>query len=232
MLKRLIVILVFLLSFPTFVSADVDEVLGISTFDEILGVSTSDEFLGVAVASDSCTEAYAPTLTHDSNYYVGRYDNTDFVGAMIDPEQNECVCKVKAYIRAETGDQTGIDYYCRIFTIDGNSDVDTIVGTSSALAGANINGNAGTYAEFTFSPCVNVSHGTTYAYTIFPDQDSDLTDNPDNDTSNYWAWGYDNGSNVDAISLGKGAWTWDDTIPYADDSTDATDDMLIKVWTE
>lgn len=190
-----------------------------------------------------CAESYAPSLTVNNGYgaEIGRYSGADFGGYLYSPTGNECVCKVDAYISVDTGDQTGINYHMRVFVYNaGTSAVDSIVGTSSAIAGASINGNVGTWTSanggyFEFSPCINLSSGTVYALTIFPDDDANLTDDPEVDGSNWWEWGADNSNNGDAIQLGRGAWTWDASIPYVKDEAwvpDATDDGLMKVFTE
>jgi len=184
--------------------------------------------------SSACTEFYdsetALSLTSDAGAFIGRWDVNDFDGYILKYASNRCVCEVYAYVRSENGDQTGKNYHMRIFTIDGNDDVDTIVGTSAAVSGSTINGASGTYiGPFIFSPCVNLTSGVSYPHTIFVDDDANLTDNPEFDGTNYWLWGYDNENNGDAIIEGRGSWTWDASIPYVDQFTiDPEDDGLIK----
>ena len=186
-----------------------------------------------------CAETYAPNLAADAELYIGRLEATDFYGALYKPATTQDVCQIDAYIRYITGTLTSDhDYYCRIFSIDGNDDVDAILGTSSKVdgdlmsAGTWVSANAG---YFVFDTPVTLTGGTTYAITFFISRgDSDLTDNPEHDGTNYPMIGFDNENNIgDGISMGRGSWTWDSSIPYADEfAIDPEDDVLIKVWTQ
>ena len=181
-----------------------------------------------------CVKSYDPVVTVDTSVSVGRYASQDFVGFLYTPSDNECVCRVYAYVETEEGDQTGINYHVRIFTVDGNVDVDAIIGTSAAVAGATINGNATAFTgAFTFSPCVHLTGSTLYAITVFPDDDANLTDDPQIDGTNYWTWGFDNERNLDAIQSGYNKWACDAAIPYEDqEATDDDDDMEVEIWTQ
>jgi len=187
-----------------------------------------------------CAEAYAPSLTADQGLEVGAGSGGDFAGYVYVPQQNECLCAIDLYIRVETGDQTGKKYYGRVFTIDGNSDVDTIVGTSSNyIDGTNINGNAPAWisalvdGKITFSPCLNLTSGEDYAITMFVDTDGNLDDDTEIDGSNHWEWGYDNESNGETELQGRCRWAWDASIPYVEEfAIDVEDEGLIKIWTK
>jgi len=193
--------------------------------------------IGGKVIAAVCAESYAPSVTQDQGDYVGYGDNLDFTGFIYKPTDTECVCEIYPTIREEVGDPTGNNYHIRIFTIDGNDDVDAIIGTSAAVAGATIQG-AGNGAEigpFIFSPCVTLTGGTEYAITAFIDTDSNLTDDPSEelDASNYWRWAYDDERSLDAIQMGRAVWTWDAAIPYENTAAiDAEDDGDFRVFTQ
>jgi len=207
-------------------------ILGITFFLFYLSILGRADIVMKPPSSLVCTEVYAPSLTVDEGSYIGRYASNDFSGYIYKPSANRCICEVYAYCQNETGNQTGNNYHMRIFTIDGNDDVDTIVGTSAAVAGSTINGSGASYiGPFIFSTCVNLTSGTEYPFTIFIDTDSDLTDDPEYDSTNYWKWGYDNERNLDGIQVGRGDWTWDASIPYVDagGGIDLEDDGDMKV---
>ena len=180
-----------------------------------------------------CAAVYSPSVTRDQGVSIGRTANGDFAGYIYKPTANRCVCEVYAINEQEAGDPTGNNYHMRIFTIDGNNDVDAIIGTSAAVAGATIQGLGvgASVGPFTFSPCVNLTSGTEYPLTIFIDTDADLTDNPEEDGINYWRWSYDDERSLDLIQMGRGSWTWDAAIPYADEYVpDAEDDGDFTVY--
>jgi len=194
--------------------------------------------IGGRPPSSVCTEDYAPSLTVDQPMYIGQSSGTDFHGGGYTPEVTGSVCKIDLHIQAvnEATTLAGKNIHCRIFTIDGNGDVDTIVGTSSALDADSMVASTWTSANagyFEFSPSVELSSIVVYAITFFVDTDSDLTDDPEFDADDYVSGGYDNESNVDAFLLGRTAWTWDSEIPYVDQNLiDAEDDIAIKVFTD
>ena len=221
--------IIFILFFPLAVSAQTIEAGGLNpAMKQLLG--------GMAAA---CTETYAPSLTYNYANSVGRYEDSDFYGLLYTPATNENICKVDMYVAAIVGTLTsGHEYYLRIFTIDGSGDADTIVATSLPIDGDEIDAVGGTAwlssagYYFVFSPAVELTGSTTYGFGIFVDQDSDLTDNPEHDGTNYWQFGSDSGNDGDSIQGGRTYWTWDSSIPYLDTIVDATDDILIKVWTQ
>jgi len=194
------------------------------------------QHLAVIAKKGECTETYAPSLTGDAGMYIGQSDSYDFYGILYKPASSESICKLEVYIEALQGTLTSShDYYCRIFSVDGNDDVDAILGTSSKLDGDALVDNTWTSANagfFEFSSPVALTGGVTYAITFFIDRDSDLTDNPEFDYQNYPEFSFDNERNLDAVQVGRVGFTWDAAIPYADQGIDAEDDALIKIWTK
>ena len=61
---------------------------------------------------------------------------------------------------------------------------------------------------------------------------SNLNDNPEFDASNHPNLNYDDEQNTDGVSLGRGSWTWDASIPYVDQVFDPEDDFKIRIFTE
>ena len=183
-----------------------------------------------------CTETYSPNLAVDAENHIGRWSASDFLGFLYKPTSTASVCQIDVYVRYITGTLTSShDYYCRIFSIDGNNDAATILGTSSKIDGdligeeAWISANAG---YFVFDTPVALNSGTTYAITFFIDQDSDLDDDPEADADNYPGFGYDNERNLDTIQYGAIGFAWDDTIPYADNSSGVNDDWMVIIWAQ
>jgi hypothetical protein len=232
---------VLLLLFPVLVFADVDTKDGVSITEntDLDGfTSTIDTCDGQTVAV-GCTETYAPAVTQDQGDYVGYQEGSDFVGFVYVPASDECICDIDVQIRQEYGDPTGLNYHISIYTVDGNNDLASLVGTSDAVAGSVIQGAAnGSWMSangdtFSFSPCVNLTGSTEYALVAFVDDDANLTDNPEHDGINYWRWAYDNELGSDGITIERGIWTWDASIPYAElGALDADDRGSFKVSTQ
>lgn len=211
-----------------------------SSYDLAIKITESDEVIvPPATTCDLTYDTSALTVDGTDNIQVGRYSASDFYGFLYTPAANECVCKIDPYIYSETGTPAG-NYYARIFVYNGATGaIDSIAGTSSAVAGAGINGQGGQWSSasagtYDFDPCISLSTGTTYAITWFISTDADLTDDPEYDGTNYWAIGTDDNAASDAIQLGRGSWQWDAEIPYPKEAyvPDAASDALVKIYTE
>lgn len=114
-----------------------------------------------------------------------------YVAHTRDPGATKCICKITLNLTKQSGSVTGVDYIMRIFPMTGNDlDYTNPVGSSDYVAGNN--SWSSTDVDFTFSPCVNVSSGTTYGFAV---QRSDKTA----DGGNYVQA---NGKNA----AGTGAW--------------------------
>jgi hypothetical protein len=125
------------------------------------------------------------------------------------------------------------NFHVQLFTIDGNNDIDALLGTSAAVDGDDITA-AGTKTTWTFSPCVTVAAGN-YAAVILPDTDSNtaITDDPEIDGTNYFKIDGDDERNLDAVQIGHAEYTWDAAIPFVDHVTfDAEDDHIITYSTQ
>jgi hypothetical protein len=190
--------------------------------------------LKVLAKKSVCAEDYAPSLTADVGRDIGATNTREFNGFIYTPATNKCVCYVDVYIKNESGDPTGINYHLSIHTIDGSSQLESPLGVSSAIAGADINGQAATWISanagtFDFSTCVSLTASTSYAFAIFPDQDSNLTDDPEIDGTNYWQLGLVDENNGSLIHSGRYTWSYTDPLPHVVQSTDAEDDILVKI---
>lgn len=190
---------------------------------------------------DDCAQNYFSNVTVDDDLHIANTSTAHYVGTVYVPPLNECICAVDIYVSGVTGTLTSsFDFYMQVYTVDGNDDLASLVsnGTSAAIQGELlsastwISANAG---RFEFSPAVSLTGSTEYALVVVLDTEGDgVADEPSYsvpDNTNYFDWGYDNGASSDSVLGGRGRWLWDSSIPYADQSTDAGDDVQIKVYT-
>lgn len=190
----------------------------------------------------NCTLAYFSDVTVDENLRIANTTTAHYVGTVYTPAATQCICQVDVYVSDLQGTLTSsFDFYMQIYTVDGNDDLAALVsnGTSGIVPGESIvddtwiSANAG---NFTFATAPSLTGSTEYALVIVLDTEGDgIADEPNYsvpDDTNYFSIGYDNGAAGDAVLGGRGRWLWDSSIPYADQSTDADDDVQIKVYTE
>lgn len=183
----------------------------------------------------SCDEWYDFTGTKDQASGIGAYVDRDFIGPRWTQPSDQTLCEVDMFIGGMVGSPSSShDYWMRVFTVDGNNDLATVVATSTTKidgdglsAGTWISENEG---NFEFDD-VALSNGVEYAFTIFVDQDANQSDDPEADGSNFPKWGFDDENNSAPNQDGLGRWTYDASIPYVDYDLDAEDDLLIKIHT-
>jgi len=188
--------------------------------------------LGVSVSGE-CTEFYAPSLTGDAVYDLGKLNGEEYTGFIyVTGGAQEDVCKVDLKIQGVNGDLADHDYFLKIWTIDGSNVLQVSQGTSSGLDGNLMSAGTWTSANagyFEFSSSVSLSATTSYAFTFFVDQDGNQDDDPEIDGTNYPAVHYDNENDEDATMLGRFIWKDSDKSVQ---KSDAEDDILIKIFTD
>ena len=213
---------------------------GVTDPASVDGVATPASVDGVA--SDYCLSEYDPSPTDDASRYFSRYSGEEYMGMIYNPDSNQCICAVDFMLgeRAGTFDAND-DFYMRIFLLDGANALDDYtspLGTSAKIDGDDWNTNnvmisTTSSGNITFSPCVNVSSGSSYALVLFLDNDGNPNDSPEYDETNYHFWRYDDEANVahgDTIQEGWCHWDPDDgTISGTPDNDDLMD---IIVYTE
>jgi hypothetical protein len=202
----------------------------------VLCIGWGPMMLSTKPSSLTCTQLYAPSLTRDSNYGFGQYNSQEIVGTKYTPASNQTICQVKIYTGTGAGDRSDRDYYMGIWVLGTGGDLDKLTddmsgeGISDAFPGEDMSNNS--WETFVFSTPVAVTSGTAYGLGIFPDTDSNLTDDPEVDSGKYFSWGYDNENAGDAVLGGYVRWSYGaGSFPLATSGQDVEDDMLIEVWT-
>jgi len=192
-----------------------------------------------STAAAVCAEDYAPSLTADAGRNVGAYNELEFTGFIYTPAANKCVCYVDIKQNSEAGDPTGINYHMQIYSLDGSSGLNVLLGTSNAVAGADLQGGGNEWISvltstngFVFDTCVNLSASTPYGFAIFPDTDTNTTDDPEVDSTNYWILDLDDENNGSLVHSGRYTWSYATPLPHTVESTDAEDDILVKIGDE
>jgi hypothetical protein len=123
---------------------------------------------GVPVVSGSCDTVV--TAYNNTGASAGDYDITDattyfYVGHhFITVAETINVCKARFYLTLAAGTITGKTFTAYIYVNDGSGHLTDLLGTSTGVTGSQ--GWSDTAVDFTFSPAVTLSSGTTYAVVI------------------------------------------------------------------
>jgi hypothetical protein len=225
-LKRFVAILILLVA--GIAGADF-KVNNVSNPAEVNGVSSPAKVN--SVTASVCTADYTPSVTIDGAHSIGRYNAQEYVGFTYVPTASRSVCQVDIWVQSPvTGSLSGKNYYCEIYSIS-SGELSDRLGLSDAVAGTTVAAGAGGFVSWAFSTPVALTQGTTYGVAWFVDTDSNLTDDPEIDGSNYFEVRYDDELNGDSIQTGLKAWAWDSSIPYSIDSQDPEDDFKVQVHT-
>lgn len=123
--------------------------------------------LGPAVAgSASCPSDGSPDVTSDgaSTQIITDSDAYRFHGAFYTPAATKQLCKVGFKLKTGAGDVSAKTYTAYVYSLSGTT-LDTVLATSSAVAGTAIPGTAGTVI-FTFSGNPTLTGGTQYAIVV------------------------------------------------------------------
>ena len=237
-MRRLILILCALCLCTTISSAGIIDRLKMV----IAAKNTSGETCQVYYNNDTD----GPFDDADGGVGVGEDSSGDFRGYKYNPTENIEICRIDVYVRHIQGDITpaGVPwhYYLVLFETDGTDDAtawaDTNTTSQSDLVDADAietayDGGSYGYAVFAFSTTVNLAAATDYVMTAYRDgdKDGDVDEDSTTDNTNYWWWGYDNEKGDDTFE-GRGSWTWDASIPFADESgIDALDAPGVILYT-
>jgi hypothetical protein len=191
----------------------------------------------------TCQLWYSYTTDTSGTNSVSRYNGRELVGFTISTGASaRDVCQLDIHIETVAGDVTGKDYYASIMTVvdygGGDYDLDHAQhGTSAKIEGEDLASSANAWISdntgglFVFSPAVTLTSGTFYGFIVWVDTDADADiDSDSEDGTNYITWSFCNGCDNQNDHI-KREWAGADAGVHGDTVNDATDDMMVRIYT-